>query len=111
MARNTKPAYINKIRAIEAPNGYKFDIANYLYNPAFSYDYPSFYKVIESDETTETVRRVYYFKHYDGSGEYIAETYKRNKNGNGWQVTTGSTEEILEKSNRYNVKKLLTFCN
>lgn len=110
MSRNRTVAYINKIRAIEAPNGYKFDIANYLYNSSCGYDYPSFYKVIESNETTEIVRRVYFFKHYDGNGEYIAETYKRNKNGNGWQITTDSTEKILEQSNRYNVKKLLTFC-
>lgn len=28
MARNLKSEYINKIRAIEAPNGYKFDAEN-----------------------------------------------------------------------------------
>ena len=111
MSRNLKPEYINKIRTIEAPNGYKFDLANYLYNPSYDNEYPAFIKMISESEDTQTFRRVYYFKYYDGNGEYIAETYKRNKNGNGWQVTTGSTEEILEKSNRYNVKKLLTFCN
>ena len=42
MSRNLKPEYINKIRAIEAPNGYKFDIANYLYNPSFDKSYVNF---------------------------------------------------------------------
>lgn len=49
MSRNRTAAYINKIRAIEAPNGYKFDIANYLYNPAHDNEYPAFIKMI--DET------------------------------------------------------------
>ena len=29
MARNLKKDYIKKILSMEAPNGYKFDIANY----------------------------------------------------------------------------------
>ena len=110
MARNLKPEYINKIRRLEAPNGYKFDIANYLYNPAYGNEYPAFQKVIAETDTTETIRRVYYLKHYDGTGEYIAETFTRQKNGAEWQVGKGRKEEVLEAANRYNVKKLLTFC-
>ena len=89
MSRNLKPEYINKIRSVEAPNGYKFDIANYLYNPSYDNDYPSFVKMISETEDTQTFRRVYYFKYYNGTGEYT---------------------KVLEASNRYNVKKLLTFC-
>ena len=111
MARNRTAAYINKIRAIEAPNGYKFDIANYLYNPAYGYDYPAFVKMIDETETTQTFRRVYYFKYCDGTGEYKAEEYTREKGGGDWQVVKNRTETVLEQSNRYNVKKLLTFCN
>lgn len=110
MSRNLKPEYINKIRRLEAPNGYKFDIANYLYNPAFGNDYPAFFKVIAETETTQTIRRVYYMKHYNGTGEYIAETFTRQKSGTEWQVVKGRTEEVLEAASRYNVKKLLTFC-
>lgn len=110
MSRNRTAAYINKIRAIEAPNGYKFDIANYLYNPSYSNDYPAFVKLIDETETAQTFRRVYYFKYCDGSGEYIAEEYTREKNGGDWQIVKNRTETVLEKSNRYNVKKLLTFC-
>lgn len=111
MARNRTAAYINKIRAIEAPNGYKFDLANYLYNPAYDYDYPTFVKMIDETETTQTFRRVYYFKYWDGTGEYKAEEYTRKKDGGDWQVVENRTETVLEQSNRYNVKKLLTFCN
>ena len=110
MARNLKKDYIKKILSMEAPNGYKFEIANYLYNPAYGNDYPAFQKVIAETEDTETIRRVYYMKHYDGTGEYIAETFTRKKDGDAWQIVKGRTEEILEAANRYNVKKLLTFC-
>ena len=110
MSRNLKPEYINKIRAIEAPNGYKFDIANYLYNPSFDNEYPAFIKMISETEDTQTFRRVYYFKYYNGTGEYIEEVFTRKKNGEAWQVVSCRTEKLLEASNRYNVKKLLTFC-
>ncbi len=111
MARNRTAAYINKFRAIKAPNGYKFDLANYLYNPSYDYNYPSFVKMTDETETTQTFRRVYYFKYWDGTGEYKAEEYTREKNGGDWQVVKNRTETVLEQSNRYNVKKLLTFCN
>lgn len=111
MSRNLKPAYINKIRAIEAPNGYKFDIANYLYNPAYGYDYPAFVKLISETESTQTFRRIYYFKYHDGTGEYLCEEYTREKNGNAWQVAKNRSETVPEPSNRFNIKKLLTFCN
>lgn len=110
MARNLKKDYIKKILSMEAPNGYKFDIANYLYNPAYGNDYPAFFKVIAATEDTETIRRVYYMKHYDGTGEYIAETFTRKKDGDAWQIVKSQTEEVLEAANRYNVKKLLMFC-
>lgn len=111
MARNRTPEYINKVRAIEAPNGYKFDIANYLYNPAHGNEYPAFIKMIDETEDTQTFRRVYYFKYYDGSGEYVAEEYTVEKGAAGWQISKNRVEKVLERSNRYNIKKLLTFCN
>lgn len=110
MAKNLKPDYIKKMLKMEAPNGYKFDVANYLYNPAYGNEYPAFHKVIAETETTQTIRRVYYIKHYDGIGEYKAETFTRKKDGDAWQIVKGRTEEILEAANRYNVKKLLMFC-
>lgn len=110
MARNRKPEYIEKLINTQAPNGYKFDLANYLYNPSYQYDYPSFIKVIDEDETTETIRRVYYFKYYNGEGEYIGEIFIRQKNHNGWQIITNSKDRVLEKSNRFSSSKLLTFC-
>ena len=110
MARNRKPEYINKLRKIEAPNGFKFDIANYLYNPDLTHDYPNFIKVIAEDEETEKIKSVYYMKYYDGTGAYIAQTYHRKKNGSNWQVVTHVTNTLLEASNRFSISKLLTFC-
>lgn len=110
MARNLKTDYIMKILKTNVPNGYKFDLVNYLHNPAFSYEYPSFRKVIGETEDTLTIRRVFYFKYYNGSGEYKEEIFTEKKNGDAWQVVNKIKESVLEKSNRYNIKKLLTFC-
>lgn len=110
MSRNMKPDYINRIRKTPVPNGYKFDLANYLYNPSYDYDYPSFIKMIGQTPETETYRRVYYFKYYNGTGEYLEETYTRKKNGDNWQVVRKEQEKVLESANRFNLKKLLSFC-
>ncbi len=110
MARNVKRDYIKKILSLEVPNGYRFDIENYLHNPAFKNDYPAFQKVIAETDTVVTVRRVYYMKYYGGTGEYIAETFTYQKDGEAWQVVKNRQEVVLETASRYNVKKLLTFC-
>lgn len=110
MSRNLKKDYILKIAKMEVPNGYKFDLANYIHNPSCSYDYPSFKKIIEEDSEMITFRRVFYFKYYGGSGEYREEVYKVKKNEEGWQIVKMIKEKMLEESNRYNLKKLLTFC-
>lgn len=110
MKRNLKKDYIIKLVKTEAPNGYKFDIANYLHNPSYSHDYPAFIKVIDEDEETQTIRRVYYFKYYNGTGEYREETYTLKKNGETWQLVRTQAEKMLEESARFNLKKLLTFC-
>lgn len=109
MARNRKPEYIKKLINTQAPNGYKFDVANYLYNPSCDNDYPSFTKVLSEDEETQTVRRVYYFKYRDGSGEYKEAVYNIPK-AEGWAVVKNRTEKVLESSDRFNLKKLLSFC-
>lgn len=108
--RNLKREYIKKILAIKAPNGYKFDLVNYVGNPVYVYDYPSFYKVISETETEITKRRVYYMKYYNGGGEYCAETYTLNKDGGTWQIARNHKSETLEEASRFNINKLLTFC-
>jgi len=110
MSRNLKPDYIRKLIETQAPNGYKFDAANYLYNPHLSHEYPSFIKTIAETEKTTTIRRVYYFKHYDGTGEYMEETYETEKSGGTWQFVKQRTENILAQSNRFSLKTLLSFC-
>ena len=77
--RNLKRDYIKKILTIKAPNGYKFDLANYIGNPAYDYDYPSFYKVIAETDTEITKRRVYYMKYYNGGGGLLHEILQRRR--------------------------------
>ena len=110
MARNRTPEYINRIRKLEAPNGFKFDIANYLYNPDLTHDYPNFIKKISEDENTETYKSIHFMKYYNGTGEYFAQFYTRTKNGGTWQVVKNVQTVSLEKSDRFNIKKLLSFC-
>lgn len=109
MARNLKPDYVRKLIKTEVPNGYKFDLANYLHNPSYDYDYPSFIRVVSEDEGSETIRRVKYFKHYDGRGEYIEEIYTRPKK-EGWHIAKNMQGKVLESSNRFNIKKLISYC-
>ena len=108
MARNLKPDYINRIRKTPVPAGYKFDIANYLYNPSYDCDYPAFLAVIAEDENTQTVRRIQYFKHYDGSGEYQEVIFSRPKTP-GWAVTHQRSEKVLGTGSRFSLKTLISY--
>ena len=112
MARNLKKDYILKLIKTDTQNGYKFDLANYLYNPSYDYEYPSFTKVISEDEETKTVRDVLYFKHYDGTGEYLSKikTFRKADEEGGWAIATKVSSEILEVSNRFNLKTLISYC-
>ena len=108
MSRNLKPEYIRKLLKLEVPKGYKFDAANYLKNPVWTHDYPSFIKIVEENSDTYTIRSVEYHKHYDGSGEYVEafNSFKRG-NDNAWQVAKKHTENVLESANRFNLNRLL----
>lgn len=107
MSRNLKVDYINKIRAVEVPHGYKFDIVNYLYNPSVEYNYPSFVKKIAESEELETFRNFFYIKFWDGTGAYRVEEYTRKKDGDKWQVVQNRTEKTIKEANRFNLKTLL----
>lgn len=107
MSRNLKRDYLKKLLGIETANGYKVDINNYIYNPSYTHEYPGLVKTTSETETTITKTRFYYMKYYDGSGEYIKETYTGDKNGDTWQVVKDRTEEILETSNRFNLNRLI----
>ena len=109
MARNTDRAYLLKLLKTETPNNYKFDILNYLHNPAYGYDYPRFRKTLSETEDTVTVREVVYFKHYDGTGEYEAIVIESPK-ADGWHVVKELSREVLATGNRFNLKTLLSFC-
>lgn len=108
MTRNLKPDYINKIRKMPVPAPYKFDIGNYLYNPSPDCEYPAFCAVITEDEKTQTVRRVQYFKFYDGTGEYQEVIYTRPKE-TGWAVVEQRSEKVLAQSSRFSLKTLISF--
>ena len=113
MTRNMNKDYIRKLIKTETPNGYKFDLANYLYNPSYGYDYPRFKKVIAEDDTTITYNVILYYKFYNGNGEYQSETYKVLKadaKENEWVISRDNTKETLSESRRFNLNTLLSYC-
>ena len=110
MARNLKRDYIKKLINTVTPNGYKFDLANYLYNPSYDHDYPTFRKTIAEDETTTTYEEVGYFKFYDGTGEYERRTYTMPKEDGDWHVAKSFKKEVLASANRFNLNTLISYC-
>lgn len=112
MSRNLKRDNIRKLAAIETKNGYKVDVANYIYNPSHDHDYPGLYKTIENTEEINRIHVVYYFKYYDGTGEYLEKTYSYKKAGElegrpTWNLCNIEHEKVLETSNRFNLNKLI----
>lgn len=111
MARNRKPEYIKKLLGVNAPNGYKFDAFNYLYNPNTDFDYPSFRKAISKDAEKTTYRSVHYIKYWDGTGHYVEEVFTvPKKEENGWHICGDFVQNHLEDASRFNLTKLLSFC-
>lgn len=114
MAKSIEQA--KRYAKIEAPNGYKFDLQNYLYNPAFGSEYPAFLKMISETEEKQIFRRVYFFKHYDKSADICVETYARMKNGGAWQIVNKNgdySDKIVEQlpaGTRYSPKLLFPYC-
>ena len=111
MARNRKPEYIKKLLGIVSTNGYNFDVANYLYNPNYEHDYPSFKKVVAEDDERITYRSVLYVKYHNGAGHYEAQVFSvPKKEVGGWSVIRDMVTERLEDASRFNLNKLLSFC-
>ena len=113
MARNLKPEYIRKLLKLEVPNGYKFDIGNYLTNPSYAHDYPNLTKLIAETADVLTYRAVRYFKYVDGSGDYEEEIYdvkKADKEASPWVICQNVRVNTLEAAPRFSLKKLLSFC-
>ena len=111
MSRNRKPEYIKKLLGIVTPNGYKFDASNYLYNPNYEHEYPSFKKVIKEDDERVTYRCVHYVRHYSGYGSYEEKVFSvPKKELGGWSVIHDMVTTHLEDAPRFNLTKLLSFC-
>lgn len=106
MAKNLKKDYLRKLAALETSNGYKIDLANYIYNPAHDHTYPAFRKVIEETAENITYSEVGYFKYYNGTGEYFTKTWTAPKNSGTWVVIRDTHETKLEGSNRFSLSRL-----
>lgn len=111
MARNLKRDYIKKLINLEVGGGYKFDLANYIHNPNCTHDYPTFVKVVSDDGVTVEEKRIYYIKRYDGTGSYMEESYTYRKDQGSWVFLENVKKNELESANRFNLNKLVSFCN
>lgn len=112
MARNLKKENLKKLAGINTKNGFKIDLANYVYNPSYDHEYPSLVKLLSETETEKSYMRFRYFKYHNGTGKYFVETYSSQKNndGNVWSITKNQKEKELEESNRFNLKHLIELC-
>jgi|GEM_PF-2597970 len=108
MARNLKRENLKKLQAIKTSNGFKIDLANYMYNPSSSHEYPNLIKITSQTETEKFITSVQYFKHYNGTGEYIMQTYSHKIDpNNSWSIANNSKQTELESSNRFSLKHLI----
>lgn len=110
MARNFKREYLKKLIETKTPNGYKFDLLNYLHNPSYEHDYPTFRKVIAEDETSTTFEQIGYFKFYNGTGEYQRKVYTAPKEDGDWHIVKTVSEEVIASADRFNLKTLISYC-
>jgi hypothetical protein len=108
MARNLKKENLKKLSQIKTSNGFKIDLANYMYNPSFNHEYPNLIKVTGQTETEKFYTNVYYFKHHNGTGEYIMETYSHKIDpDSSWSIANNSKQTELESNNRFSLKHLI----
>jgi hypothetical protein len=107
MSRNLKKENLKKLASVTTSNGFKIDLANYIYNPSYDHEYPSLVKILSETETEKHHIRVKYFKRYNGTGTYYVETYTTKKNNDTWQIVTDTKETELETSNRFSLKHLV----
>jgi len=108
MARNLKPSNLKKLSQIITLNGFKIDLANYMYNPSYDHEYPNLILLTHETITERFYTNVKYFKRYNGTGYYSLETYSHIiDDSNSWSIAQKVKETELEESNRFSMKRLL----
>lgn len=109
MAKNLKKENLKKLSQVTTTNGFKIDLANYIYNPSSEHDYPSLVKLTGETETEKQYIKVYYFKYYNGTGKYFIETHTApvSKDDNAWVITRNHKETELEENKRFSLKHLV----
>ena len=108
MARNRKPANLKKLSQIQTTNGFRIDLANYMYNPSYDHEYPNLLKLTHETTTERFYTNIKYFKRYNGTGYYTLETYSHKiDDSNSWSIANSLKEVELEESNRFNMKHLI----
>jgi len=108
MARNLKPANLKKLSQIKTTNGFKIDLANYMYNPSYDHEYPNLIKLTHETTTERFYTNIKYFKRYNGTDYYSTETYSHKIDpSNSWSIANNVKETELEESNRFSMKRLI----
>jgi len=108
MARNLKPANLKKLSQIKTTNGFRIDLANYMYNPSYDHEYPNLIKLTHQTETERFYTTVKYFKRHNGTGYYSTEIYSHKiDDSNSWSIANSLKEIELEESNRFSMKRLI----
>ena len=90
-----------------APMGWTFDKMRFLYPFEHGDEYPQYFRTIEKNAEYEIIESIYYFKRFNGTGDY--KTKKTKFLNNGERVKTGKEIETraIESASRFNLKRLL----
>lgn len=107
MARNRKKEYIKKLLQVTTNNGYKIDVANYLYNPSHSYEYPTLTKTLEETPETITQSEIIFFKYYGGDAEYIQEVKTFPNNNDTWNIASNIEKKVIKTAKRFSLNELI----
>ena len=108
MAKNLKPTNLKKLSQIKTTNGFRIDLANYMYNPSYDHEYPNLIQCTHETSTERFYTTVKYFKRYNGTGYYSMETYSHKiDDSNSWSIANSLKETELEDANRFSMKHLI----
>lgn len=100
-------------------NGYTVNAYSLIYGLSHGDEYPKMQKMVDQPDGSIKVYSISYFKYYDKRGEYYFESYtipteeaKKYRSGELICYCQQNRKEVkLEDNNRFNVNKIINYCN
>lgn len=109
--------FIKKYKDVNI-NGFRLDIASYLYGFRFGDEYPKMNRITYNADGVATLEEIGFFKHYDRSAEYYykihtftPEESKQLKNNETFCYCDSSSEKTITPATRFNFNDILNLCS